>query len=127
VVVYDPDFDPDSTEWLALDEGDRIALAAEYHRASDISVPNLQLHAAFHAAVETQIAMGEELPVQRTLRRLVGEGLERHDAIHAIGSALAETMHGMFKEEERKSEDPKPTYFAALDRLTAKHWRRGGR
>lgn len=127
MIVYDPNFDPDPTEWLALDEGDRIALVAEYHRVSGISVPNLQLHAAFHVTVETQIAMGEELPVQRTLWRLVGEGLERHDAIHAIGSALAETMHEMFRKEEKKDEDPNPTYFAALDRLTAKRWRRRAR
>ena len=127
MVVYDPNLDPDPTEWLALDEGDRIALVVEYHRVSGISVPNLQLHAAFHATVETQIAMCEELPVQRTLRRLVREGLERHDAIHAIGSALAETMHEMLKVEEREGEDPNPTYFAALDHLTAKRWRRHAR
>jgi hypothetical protein len=124
---YDPAFDPDPVEWLALDEAERIALAAEYHRAAGDSVPNLTLHAAFHCTVETQIAMGDETPVRRTLMRLTSEGLERHDAIHAIGSVLAETMYNMLREPEKVGEDPNADYFSALDRLTAKGWRQGAR
>lgn len=127
MVDYDPDIGPIPAEWLALDEGSRIALAAEYHRASDPSVPNLQLHAAFHATVETQVAMGDELPVRRTLERLMAEGLDRHDAIHAVGSVLAETMYEILKTEGETETDPNPAYFAALNRLSAKGWRRGAR
>jgi hypothetical protein len=38
---------------------------------------------------EDQIALGDEIPARRTLVRLMEEGLDRHEAIHAIDSALA--------------------------------------
>jgi|SRR5712692_9939735 len=125
--VYDPSVDPDPSEWLELSEGERIELVAEYHRAAGGSVPNPTLHAAIHTTVETQIAMGEELPVHHTLMRLMTEGLERHDAIHAIGSVLAETMYDMLRETEKVGEEPNAAYFSALDRLSAKGWRRSAR
>jgi hypothetical protein len=40
--------------------------------------------------VEAQIALGDETPASRIAQRLIGEGLDRHDAIHAIGMVLAE-------------------------------------
>ena|SRR5712692_7634495 len=125
--VYDPGVDPDPAEWLELDESERIALAAKYHRVAGDLVPNLTLHAAFHTTVETQVALGDELPVRRTLVRLMREGLDRHDAIHAIGSVLAETMYEMLRETEKVGDDPNPAYFSALDRLTAKAWRQSAR
>ena len=124
---YDPAVDPDPVEWLKLDEAERIGLAAEYHRAAADSVPNLTLHAAIHCTVETQIAMGDDLPIWVTLTRLIGEGLARHDAIHAIGSALTETMYNMLSKAEKTGEDSNAAYFSALDRLTAKGWRQGAR
>jgi hypothetical protein len=41
-----------------------------------------------HVIVENQIALGDELPVPSTLMRLMADGLDRHDAIHAIASVL---------------------------------------
>jgi hypothetical protein len=67
-------------------------LVVDYHRRTRVKLPNQRLHAAIHVAVENQIAMGDELPVHGVLDRLQAEGLDRHDAIHAIGSALAEHM-----------------------------------
>jgi hypothetical protein len=125
--VYDPAVGPDPSEWLELGEGERMALVAEYHRAAGDSVPSPTLHAAIHATVETQIAMGDELPVRRTLIRLMSEGLERHDAIHAIGSVLAETMYDILRETEKVGEEPNAAYFSALDHLSAKGWRQSGR
>src|SRR5215813_2177430 len=87
---YDPLQAPDPKEWLALDEGERIALADEYHRRAGIRLPKVQIHAAIHATVETQAALGDETPVRRTLDRLVSEGLDRHEAIHAVGSVLVD-------------------------------------
>jgi hypothetical protein len=86
---YYPLRDPNSTEWLNLDEQERIGLVTDYHRKKRIELPNRMVHAAFHTAVENQLAEG--IPdVRDALTRLMGEGLDRHEAIHAIGSVLAE-------------------------------------
>jgi hypothetical protein len=87
---YDPLQAPEPEEWLSLDESERIRLAAEYHRRARIRLPNRKVHAVFHVIAENQIATGDEIPVRRTLVRLMEEGLDRHEAIHAIGLALTE-------------------------------------
>jgi hypothetical protein len=87
---YDPLEAPDPEEWLELDEQERIDLVREYHRRVGIHLPNEKLHATLHAIVEAQIALKEETPAGRIAQRLIGEGLDRHDAIlHAIGMVLA--------------------------------------
>ena len=119
---YDPDHDPNPENWLDMDEAERTELVRIYHKKRRIRLPNLLLHAAFHVTVENQIALGDELPVKRKLTELVKEGLDRHDAIHAIGSVLAEHMYHIMKGTS-KDEDPNPTYFQALSTLTARSWR----
>jgi hypothetical protein len=86
---YDPELPPNPAEWLALDEQLRILLAELYHRKAREKVPNLQAHAAFHAMVENPIAQGLE-PVVRAMARLLTQGLSRHDAVHAVGSCVAD-------------------------------------
>lgn len=68
-----------------------------YHKHLGEPTANIRVHAAIHLTVETQLAEG--LPVAvRTMSRLVEQGLCRHDALHAIGSAVAgqiyATLHG---------------------------------
>jgi hypothetical protein len=94
---YDSLDAPDCEEWLALDEQERIALARDYHGRARIRVPNAAVHAAVHAIVETQIALGDETPARRTAQRHMDEGLDRHEAIHAIGSVLVEFMTDLMK------------------------------
>ena len=77
---YDPLVAPDAQEWLALDEQDRVHLAQDYHERAGIIVPNAKLHAVAHVIVENQVALADALPVERTLRRLMAEGLNRHEA-----------------------------------------------
>lgn len=127
MIEYDPDVDPDPAEWLALEEAERIALVEDYHENAGIDLPNRLLHATFHVTIETQVAMGDELPVRRTLRRLVREGLDRHDAIHAIGSVLAEHMFNILRDKDKRSDDPNPRYFAAVEALTATGWKQSAR
>lgn len=125
-LTYDPMIPPDPEEWLALDETERAARVYDYHRRARIKVPNARLHALFHALVETQAAMGDETPVRRTLERLQREGLDRHDAVHAVGSVLAEQIHDMMATEPSPAApDPNPAYFAAVERLDAQRWLRG--
>ncbi len=123
VQCYDPLEAPDPQEWLALDEHKRIALARDHHRSARIGGPNATLHATMHAIVETQIALGDPTPVRRTAQRLMDEGLDRHEAIHAIGSLLAKFIHDLISAPESGAE-PNAPYFAALERLTAHDWRR---
>jgi hypothetical protein len=98
----------------------------EYHRRAGIYPPNEKLHATLHAIVETQIALKEETPVGRIARRLIGEGLDRHDAIHAIGMVLAEHIYDVLK-TTKSDKDPSAPYFDALecqrspDRASATH------
>jgi hypothetical protein len=124
---YDPLRPPDPQQWLALDEQARIALVRDYHRRKRVRLPNEQVHAMAHAIVENQIALGDETPVPRTLQRLMGEGLDRHQAIHAIGMVLLEYIFDLVKAKSPPpGGDPNPAYFAALERLTAEDWRRSG-
>src|SRR5215510_1511876 len=87
---YDPLKAPDPEEWLSLDEQQRIDVVEEYHRLAGIRIPNAKIHAVTHAIIENQIAAGDKLPVRRTVQRLMAEGLDRHEAIHAVGMILLE-------------------------------------
>lgn len=83
---YDPEVEPDPSKWQELDEQERITLAEAYHRRAGIEVPEMTVHAIAHAIIENQVAVGDALPVRRAIERLMGEGLDRHDAVHAVGS-----------------------------------------
>lgn len=93
--TYNPNQAPDPDEWNALDEGERMLLVKQDHKRKRIRLPNETAHATFHVVVENQVAMGEEMNVARTLQRLMSAGLDRHDAIHAIGFVLADHMRNL--------------------------------
>src|SRR5438874_9888188 len=120
---YDPHHAPDPEAWLALDEGERTALVLQYHRRARARLPNARLHATIHVIVENQL--GDEIPVRRTLERLRAEGLDRHDAVHAVGSVLAKRIYELLKEGPPTG-DPNAPYWAELESLTAEGWRHGG-
>ena len=122
VTRYDPQNPPDRDGWLSLDESERIELVLQYHRHARVRLPNARLHAAMHVVVENQVAMGDEIPVERTLRRLQTEGLDRHDAVHAVGSILAKHMYELMKEGPPPG-DPNVEYLAELEQLTAENWK----
>jgi hypothetical protein len=124
VKFYDPEIAPNATEWLALDEGERIQLAEAHHRFARVKPPNLKAHAVFHAIVENQIAEGLE-PVTRAVARLVNEGLSRHDALHAIGCVLAAHLtEAMGAKDQDDASTGQARYNAAVERLSAREWRR---
>jgi hypothetical protein len=124
---YDPLKAPDPEEWLALDEGERVALVEDFHQRARISLPSVAAHAALHATIESQIALADETPARRTAERLMREGLDRHEAIHAIGMVLMEYVHKMMTMKTLPpGADPNVAYFVELERLTAEKWRRSG-
>jgi Domain of unknown function (DUF1841) len=118
---YDPARPVDAEEWSQLDEGEQIELVMEHHRPARIRLPNLRVHASLHVTVENQVLLGEETPVAAALRRLMGEGLDRHDAIHAIASVLSRVMYDEVTRNETR--DLKTVYYSEVDRLTAEGWR----
>jgi len=119
---YDPKNLPDAAAWLALDEAERIDLVLRYHRRARVGLLNATLHAAIHAVVENQVALGDQIPVRRALERLQAEGLDRHEAIHAVGSVLAKHMYDLLKAGVPPADPSKP-YLDELEQLTAESWR----
>ena len=67
--------------------------------------------------------MGGGIPIQVTQKRLMGEGLDRHDAVHAIGAVLVGYMHDPIGGGELET-DPNEAYYEELKALTAESWRK---
>jgi len=122
---YDPLTTPDAEQWLALDEAERIQLARDYHIRARVELPNTEVHAMLHAVVENQVALGDATPVRARLRQLMAQGLDRHDAVHAIASVLI-TYLNRLKRDPEAAGDVNAGYYAALKRLNARKWRRSG-
>lgn len=121
---YDPDISPEPRDWLAADESERIELVSGYHRRKQVTLPNSQLHAVIHVVVENQLALGEETVVN-TLARLESDGLSRHDALHAIGSVLAENLYKLMQDGAASTSVPYQRYLERIQTLTAHNWRAG--
>ena len=123
--AYNPECMPEPASWLELDERERIVLVETYHRVARIKLPNVTAHAALHAIVENQIALNLD-PVVRAMHRLGKEGLTRHDAVHAIGSVVAEHLFDILKTNQNDDAAAlQARYYAAVERLSAASWRRG--
>jgi hypothetical protein len=120
--AYDPEVSPVPTDWLRTDEGDRIQLVVAYHGRKNIQLPDAQLHAVVHVVVENQLALGDKVVVD-TLARLQAEGLSRHDALHAIGSILAEKLYELMRDDEGATGQSYGRYLERLHTLTARSWR----
>jgi hypothetical protein len=120
---YDPMVAPDPGAWLALDESERMDLVEVFHIEHGINLPNAHLHAIAHAVVENQIAAGEPILVREKLRQLMAQGLDRHDAIHAIGTVLMGHITDLAAGRMADA-DPNRRYGSALRRLNARRWLR---
>ena len=118
---YDPTKAPEPNAWLDLDEQERISLVRVHHQSSGVELENEMLHAVVHTIVENQLALQDE-PVQLALDRLMKGGLDRHDALPAVGSVLAEHLWGIMNEGTEDSAVPEK-YYRGLTKLTAEKWR----
>ena len=115
--TYGPDIAPDPKSWLELSETERLLLVGDYHEQAGDELPNAQIHAAIHVVVENQLAE-DYVPAVEALVRLRREGLNRHDAVHAIGSVLAEHLW-----TRTQGSGPDRVYEQELRTLTAQSWR----
>jgi hypothetical protein len=99
-----------------------MQLVTRYHRRQRIRLPNETIHAVMHVIVENQVALGDSFPAKAVLIRLMKEGLDRHEAIHAIGSVLSEKLFAVMSGEEVKG-DINADYVEQLKSMSAESWR----
>jgi uncharacterized protein YoaH (UPF0181 family) len=119
VTKYDPDREPDAEKWRAANEMDLVEIVERYHERERIRMPNPRAHASLHVMVENQVALGDRTPVAEAIQRLMGEGLSRHDALHAVGSVLITHMNNA-----RATNTPvrRDAYFDDVRALTKESW-----
>jgi hypothetical protein len=103
-----------------MDEDERMMLVMEYHREACVELPNEQVHAVVHVVVENQITLGDEMSAQAALERLMREGLDRHEAIHAVGSVLVDFVQALIRDDAAPGANER--YNEELEKLTAAEW-----
>jgi hypothetical protein len=117
---YNPEKAPDPEKWRALEETQRLDAVSTHHRRMRVKVPSADGHVAIHVIVENQLAEGFDLATD-ALDRLRAEGLDRHEAIHAIGSVLIGHVQSLMSEGASTPDSTGP-YGNALRTLTARSW-----
>jgi hypothetical protein len=123
VVTYDAMVAPDPLAWLQTPDEERIALVVAYHIGIGDIGDSQQIHASLHAIVENQIAMGGEvMAVRERLRQLMQQGLDRHDAVHAIAYVLARHIQWIARGGVAET-DGHARYFRELKRMTGNKYR----
>ena len=119
---YDPQKAPNASQWLSTAEEERLSKVVRYHERVGEKLPNVRLHAAIHVVIENQLAEGLS-DVKKALGRLVSEGLDRHEALHAVGWVLSKHIY-QTKKGDVQSFDPNEPYLRDVRMLTVKLWRR---
>ncbi len=114
---------PDAQEWLELTDEERLGLVEYAHEGTSGGTgEHPRMHAKMHVAVENQIAAGTPSFVGPAVERLRQEGLDRHEAIHAIASAFARELQRVLRSNGARMDDER--YRASLAAMTAEEWRR---
>jgi hypothetical protein len=121
---YDPLKAPEGEDWLSMDDDEKMAIIENYHRSTEEDFEGMKVHCVIHEIVENQIAMGEELPVRDKLAQLIDGGLDRHEAIHAIGMVLSGYLFDLMESDESAGEHNQE-YFDELKDMTAEKYREG--
>jgi hypothetical protein len=125
---YDALKAPDPQAWLDRDEQERIDQIIDYHRRYHLPVgESTKLHGLAHVIVENQIALGDPpVPaIREALVRLMGEGLDRHDGLHAVGSVVMGIVSDVVREKGKDAGDINAKIGRELAELTAPSWRSG--
>jgi hypothetical protein len=109
-----------------VDQGALMARIEKEHRSAPhpgIAGPRLRLHVAIHTVVETQLLEGRPAETAVTLARLEAEGLDRHGAVHAIGTVVSSEIFEVMQEGKAYDE---ARYVTALRALSARSVVAGG-
>jgi hypothetical protein len=56
-------------------------------------------HIHIHVVIENQIANGDPKETAQTVEALMRQGMSRHDAIHAVGTVLADEIFHILKDK----------------------------
>jgi hypothetical protein len=75
------------------------------------------LHIQIHATVENQLEQDSPAGVREIVEELLGRGISRHDAVHAVGSVLIQEIYGILKEQ--RAFEPE-RYLSDLHRLISR-------
>ena len=115
---YDAMIEPESEKWLNLSEEYRIELIENYVRKNETSIEEeaMMLHSSIHMVVENQLAENID-STKEAYKRLLRQGLSRHETIHAIGAVVTEDIFNMLKNNETFNDEK---YKNRLRKLTAK-------
>ncbi len=114
---------PDTHEWFDADESERLEAVMRHHAEEPDELPNEQVHASIHVVVENQIALEDETPVAAAIQRLMSEGLDRHDAIHAVGAILNKYLWSVMRDsEESPDENWSEKYFGEVRKISVEKW-----
>jgi len=99
-------------------------IVRDFHEASGEEFPEdaLEMHTIFHVTVENQLAEKVEL-LPETIAKLTRQGLDRHEAIHAIAAIISEDIFDLWK--GNKTEFSTKQYRRKLEKITAKRWKKG--
>ena len=98
-------------------------MVIEYHHRNHLPFgKSAKLHGAAHVLVENQIAMGDATAAPATFKRLMDEGLNRHEAIHAVGSVLMGAVFDVIRKVDNEG-NINAKYGRELAALTAASWR----
>jgi hypothetical protein len=116
---YDPDRPPDPERWRAQNEMELVDIVQRYHRRERIWLADERAHAALHVMVENQVALGDATPVGAAVDRLMGEGMSRHDAIHAVGAVLDKHVYRAHSTGVPVSRE---AYYADIRAVTREGW-----
>jgi hypothetical protein len=65
----------------------------------EIQLASESLHATTHVIVENQVALADTIAARAVLLRLMAVGLDRHEAIHAIGWVLPQQLFAALRDE----------------------------
>lgn len=104
-IPYDPNRPLPVAVWPTLDEDERLARIEAHHASPQCDhapAPNPELHATVHLIVENQVALGDATPTAAAIARLCAEGLTRHEAVHAVGSIIAEMLQARRRTERAR-------------------------
>jgi len=121
-ISYDPTLGPQPSRWLEIDQVEAILAVEQYHLQKRLRRRShgLRAHSVLHAAVENQLAEDDPPAAGKALLRLIAQGLDRHDAVHAIGSVLGEYLGRAVQEDAFDQRG----YGVALGKLSAELWLR---
>jgi len=121
---YDPTNSINAPEWLELEEAEQIELVRDFHSELNLDMPieALTVHSSIHVIVENQLAMRVDL-IPETIAKLTRQGLDRHEAIHAIGAIISEDIFDVIRGNIEEFSPAK--YRRKLEKITAKRWLKG--